>query len=427
MTTDAQPVHVSWPRRDFTRVPYRVFADQTIYEREQSAIFRGAVWCYLALEAELPRPGDFRATVVGDTPVIVNRAADGAIHAFVNRCAHRGAIVRRETHGNASDHRCVYHQWCFDLTGKLVGIPFRRGVKGSGGGYDRDFDPANHGLTTLRVATYKGLIFGTLHPDTEALETWLDDAVRGFLDRTLTGPLRVLGYARQRISANWKLYLENVGDPYHAGLLHLFHQTFGTYRPTQLGGVTVSADRGHMVVHARSGDYDKQTADGEMRREGSQKFQQDMTLEDQQMLQWRVEYEDGVGNMIMRLFPSVVVQQIYNTLATRHIRPVGPGEFELRFTFFGFESDDPALDRLRRLQANLAGPAGYISMEDGEATELVQRGIVRDLDAHSVVEMGGKGPIETAEYLVTEVPLRGLWKRYTELMGHWVGPAGGDA
>lgn len=423
MDPGASP-HVHWPRADFTRVPYRVFADRGIYDHEQSAIFRGPLWCYLGLECEVPNPGDFRTTVVGDTPVILNRDSDGSLHAFVNRCAHRGAIVRRETHGNASDHRCVYHQWCFDLTGRLVGIPFRRGVKGQGGGYDRDFDPAGHGLTRLRVASYKGLVFGTFRDDTEPLEQWLDEPVRGFLDRTLRAPLRVLGYARQRIHANWKLYLENVGDPYHAGLLHLFHQTFGTYRPTQVGGARVSADRGHMVIHARSGDYDKASADGEMREQGSRKFQQDMTLEDQAMLQWRLEYEDGVGNMILRLFPSVVVQQIYNTLATRHIRPVAPDEFELMFTFFGFTDDDDELDRLRRLQANLAGPAGYISMEDGEATELVQRGIVRDLDRHSVVEMGGKGPIETAEYLVTEVPLRGLWKRYTELMGM---NAGGEA
>ncbi len=417
MSTALQP---TWPRDDFTRVPYSVFLDAEVFEQEQARIFRGPVWCYLALEAEIANPGDFKATVVGDTPVIVNRDQAGSIRAFVNRCAHRGAIVRREAFGNAEDHRCVYHQWCYDLSGKLIGIPFRRGTDGKGG-YDRDFDPSQHGLTTLRVATYRGLVFGTFSTETEALEDFLDESVRAFLDRTLYKPLRVLGHARQRIRANWKLYLENVGDPYHAGLLHLFHQTFGTYRPTQRGGVTVSPARGHMTVHAQSGSYDKAAADREMKSQGGAKFQQDMTLEDGSLLDWEVEFEDGVGNMILRLFPSVVVQQIYNTLATRHIRPLAPDEFELYFTFFGYADDAPEMDVRRRRQANLAGPAGYISMEDGEATELVQRGIRRDRDKFSVIEMGGKGPIQTADHLVTEVPLRGLWKRYTELMGHTVG------
>ena len=411
-----------WPCDDYTRVPYSLFLDQAVFDEEQARLFRGPVWCYLALEAEIPQPGDFKTTVVGDTPVIVNRDASGAIYAFVNRCAHRGAIVRREAFGNATDHRCVYHQWCYDLHGKLTGIPFRRGTHGKGG-YDADFDPALHGLVILRVASYRGLVFGSFSPDVEPLEDFLDQSIRGFLDRTLAKPLRVLGFARQRIRANWKLYLENVGDPYHAGLLHLFHQTFGTYRPTQRGGAMVSSARGHMVVHAESGDYDKAAADQELKRKGAAKFQQDMNLEDTSLLEWDVEFEDGVGNMILRIFPSVVVQQIYNTLATRHIRPISPGEFELYFTFFGFADDSAHMDRLRRRQANLAGPAGYISMEDGEATELVQRGIRRDRDQCSVVEMGGKGPIESTDHLVTEMPLRAMWKAYAALMGHALAPA----
>ena len=60
--------------------------------------------------------------------------------------------------------------------------------------------------------------------------------------------------------------------------------------------------------------------------------------------------------------------------------PKGPDHFELVFHFFGYEDDTPELRKLRIKQANLVGPAGYISMEDTEATELVQRGTVRDGD-----------------------------------------------
>src|SRR5439155_18636256 len=108
-----------WPALDYSRVPYRLYHDAEAYEREQERIFRGPTWHFLALAAEIPNSGDFRATWVGDTPVVVNRDADGTVHAFVNRCAHRGAMVRRELAGNASEHTCIYHQWCYELDGGL--------------------------------------------------------------------------------------------------------------------------------------------------------------------------------------------------------------------------------------------------------------------------------------------------------------------
>jgi len=91
---------ISWPASDFTRIPYAVYRDPALFDRERGRIFRGETWSYLLLEAEIPNPGDFRTTYVGNSPVIVNRDEEGAIHAFVNRCAHRGATVRRESHGN---------------------------------------------------------------------------------------------------------------------------------------------------------------------------------------------------------------------------------------------------------------------------------------------------------------------------------------
>ena len=115
-----------WPALDYSRVPYRLYHDAEVYQREQQRIFHGPVWNYLGLDAEIPDPGDFRATYVGETPVIFNRDDHGEVKAFVNRCAHRGALVRRELCGNARQHICIYHQWCYGLDGRLTAIPFRR-------------------------------------------------------------------------------------------------------------------------------------------------------------------------------------------------------------------------------------------------------------------------------------------------------------
>ena len=46
--------------------------------------------------------------------------------------------------------------------------------------------------------------------------------------------------------------------------------------------------------------------------------------------------------------------------------------------------------RLR--QNNLAGPAGYVSMEDGAVGGFVQRGVAAADGERAVVEMGGTAP-----------------------------------
>src|SRR6478735_10869636 len=120
---------LQFPQPDGAAVPYEVFSSSEVYAREQERIFRGPVWSFLGLEAEIPNVGDFKATFIGDTPVVVTRTAEG-LACWVNRCAHRGAMVCREKRGNASKHTCVYHQWSFAANGDLQGVPFRGGHKG---------------------------------------------------------------------------------------------------------------------------------------------------------------------------------------------------------------------------------------------------------------------------------------------------------
>ena len=57
------------------RIPYSVFTDDSFYKAEQEHLFRGPTWNFVALEAEVPNPGDFKSTFIGDTPVVVTRGA----------------------------------------------------------------------------------------------------------------------------------------------------------------------------------------------------------------------------------------------------------------------------------------------------------------------------------------------------------------
>ena len=146
---------ISWPASDFSRIPFAAYCDPAVYEEEQERIFRGPTWNYLALEAELPDEGDFLSTKVGETPVVVCRDSDGVLHAFVNRCMHRGMLLCRERQGNSENFICPYHQWTYDLTGQLRAVPFPRGVNGEGG-LPEDFDRGKIHLQELKVEKFKG-------------------------------------------------------------------------------------------------------------------------------------------------------------------------------------------------------------------------------------------------------------------------------
>ena len=147
-----------WPEQGLTSVPDWIYTSPEIYRREVERIFHGRTWNFVALEAEIPNPGDFKRSFVGPTPVVVARNTDGGIHVFENRCAHRGAEFCRSLRGNVKEFICPYHQWSYDLTGNLQGIPFKRGLKKEGG-MPADFRNEEHALARLKVTRLHGVVF----------------------------------------------------------------------------------------------------------------------------------------------------------------------------------------------------------------------------------------------------------------------------
>lgn len=415
----ARRASIAWPAEGLTRVPYALFQDEDVYADEQQAIFRGPNWSYLCLEAELPNPGDFRSTFVGDAPVVVTRDADGELYAFENRCAHRGAMVCLEDQGNAKDFSCVYHAWTYNLQGDLVGVAFKDGINGKGG-MKPDFCLGDHGLRKLRVASLHGLVFGSFSDDVPPLDEYLGDAIVERIARVLEGRTPVvLGRFTQMLPNNWKLYFENVKDSYHASILHLFFTTFQLNRLSQRGGIIVDEGGGHHVSYSAV-DHSataKQQKPANDYAEQKIRSESEHHLEDTSVLAGIDEFDDGVTLQILSVFPGFVLQQIQNAIAVRQILPRGARQTELNWTYLGFDDDTPELREMRLRQANLVGPAGYVSMEDGCVGGFVQRGIDAASDANSVLEMGGDSA-ESSASRVTEASIRGFWKAYRNAMGY---------
>ena len=403
-----------WPADTLTRVPYWVYQDRDNYERELRRIFEGPVWNYVCLESDLAEPGDFRTTFVGELPVIVVRDEDGAIRAFENRCAHRGALIALDDAGRAKRFQCIYHAWTYSLCGDLVGIAFEKGSHGRGG-MPASFCKAEHGPRKLRTTTLNGLVFATLSADTPPIEAYLGEQILARVRRVLGKPVRVLGRFVQVLPNNWKLYVENVKDTYHASLLHAFFGTFRITRLTQGGGVLVSPDGGHHTSTTIDRADDRTST--AYRDQGIRSEHDGYRLVDQSLLDGVDEVGDGIKLQILTVFPGFVLQQIQNCLAVRQILPKGPDAMELHWTYIGFADDDAAMQRRRLKQSNLVGPAGYVSMEDGCVGGFVQRGAAAAGGELSVVNMGGE-EADSQETRATEASVRGFWKAYRRHMGY---------
>jgi salicylate 5-hydroxylase large subunit len=400
-----------WKGEGTHRVPYWVYTDDGIYQRELQRIFGGPAWSYVGLEAEIPHEGDFKRTKIGETSVIVVRGKDQEIHVLKNQCAHRGLEVCKQDYGSNRTFQCPYHQWTYRLNGDLSGVPFIRGVGGQGG-MPEDFDRADHGLTKLKVATRNGVIFATFSPDIEPLEHFLGEKMLKLFDRVFTGrPLRILGVSRQRIPGNWKLMFENIKDPYHASLLHVFLVTFSLFRADNPSRTEMDSTGRHSALISRRGERNANTATQEMAS-----FQEKLELHDPKLLDIVKEFPDTATVVMQTIWPNLIVQQQANTLATRQIVPVGPEAFDLNWTFFGYEDDDDAMRARRLRHANLMGPAGFVSLDDSEVMELAQRGIHCDEDAAAVVEMGGRDRADH-DHIVTETAIRAFYGYYREVMG----------
>jgi phenylpropionate dioxygenase-like ring-hydroxylating dioxygenase large terminal subunit len=401
----------SWPAEGVARVPYWVYSDDALFDQEQERIFRGPVWSFLCLEAELPKPNSYRTSSVGAMPVVVTRDAEGKLNAFENRCAHRGSLLCIGDRGEAKHITCVYHNWSYDLAGNLTGVAFRRGLGGKGG-MPADARPDAHPPRKLRVEVLAGLVFGTLSAQAPTLEAYLGPEIVKAIRRVMRAPVKLLGGYSQSLASNWKLYMENVKDSYHASLLHTFFTTFRLNRLSQRGGLVVSETGGHHISYSLAED----TGGKEYEQAGLRAAQEGFGLEAPEVLSAVDEYGDGIGLQILSVFPAFVLQQTRNSLAVRRLVPQGLEKTELVWTCFGFADDDAEMTERRLRQANLIGPAGYISMEDGAAPGFVQRAVNSAADVLSVVEMGGRG-IASDDTRVTEAAVRGFWTAYRQYMG----------
>jgi salicylate 5-hydroxylase large subunit len=203
---------------------------------------------------------------------------------------------------------------------------------------------------------------------------------------------------------------ENIKDPYHASLLHVFLVTFGLFRADQESQVRMDATGAHALLISRRGEqkHSEHTRD-------ITNLKEDFVLLDRRLLDPVQEYPDTATVVMQTIWPNLIVQQQSNTLALRQIRPRSARAFELHWTFFGYTNDDAAMTNRRLRQANLMSAAGLVSSDDSEIIKLAQDGIEQDTERRAVIMMGGHDTQDT-QHMVTETAVRAFYRHYRKVM-----------
>jgi phenylpropionate dioxygenase-like ring-hydroxylating dioxygenase large terminal subunit len=194
-----------------------IFCDADIYAQEQERIFARS-WLFVAHESQIPKPGDFVLSRMGEEAVIVTRDRQNKIHVLLNSCRHRGNLVCRYDQGNAFSFTCTFHGWSYDSEGKIVALPYHDG------GYN-EMAKTEWGLLPARVEIFHGSIWATWDQHAPSFTEYLGgcelylatnfDALDG-----AEGAIEVVGGIQKwRLPCNWKVPVPDK-DRTHAWITH---------------------------------------------------------------------------------------------------------------------------------------------------------------------------------------------------------------
>ena len=191
-----------------------IFTAKHVFFEEQQKIFKSA-WVPICHESELPEPYDFRTASIANENILVARAPDNKVNAFLNVCPHRGMLIERrpqgsflegQASGNPKRITCMFHAWQFDMRGNCVYVAREKE------GYQDRFSKNDAGLRRLRCEVkYGGFVWVNMNDQPQiSLEQWIDSPFKHIIGAIEAEPLEVFNYHKSILRTNYKLNHEKL-------------------------------------------------------------------------------------------------------------------------------------------------------------------------------------------------------------------------
>jgi phenylpropionate dioxygenase-like ring-hydroxylating dioxygenase large terminal subunit len=191
-------------------LPWSWYRDADVLRREHDRIFLRS-WQYVGHRAQAAEPGSFFTGALGLAPIVVTRARDGELRAFLNVCRHRGFVVA-EGAGRRETLQCRYHAWTYELDGRLRAAP--RSEREGG------FDAEELSLAPLRLDTWGPFVFVNANSDAAPLAEALGPVPAQLAEILDVEALEFRFRTDFTLEANWKVACENFLECYHCALAH---------------------------------------------------------------------------------------------------------------------------------------------------------------------------------------------------------------
>jgi Rieske 2Fe-2S family protein len=209
MDTRTQMLELLQTRKPNFSLPQPFYIDPGFYQVDVEQIYY-TQWLLAGPSCQIPKPGNYFTFNVASTSVLVVRGKDKEIRAFFNTCRHRGSRICTKEKGTAARLLCPYHQWTYELDGKLI----------FAGNMGDDFDTSEFPLKPVHCETVEGMVFVNLSPGKPpAIEPFVRD-VSAYMAPHALAHCKVAHQSDSVESGNWKLVMENNRECYHCNGNH---------------------------------------------------------------------------------------------------------------------------------------------------------------------------------------------------------------